>query len=128
MKSKRQLQMGENIKRIMSNIFMNNDLLVIDGNLVTILRADISPDATSVKIFIDIVSSKSVENNSEQSSLEKKSATEEKILRKVQKLTPALRHKLAIEADFRSVPQIKFLLDKSNEEVIRISNLLESQE
>ena len=54
MKSQRQLQIGENIKRIMSEIFLQEDFSVIMNNVITILEADVSPDAKNVKIFFDI--------------------------------------------------------------------------
>ena len=55
MKSQRQLQIGENIKRIMSEIFLQKDFSVIMSNVITILEADVSPDAKNVKIFVDFL-------------------------------------------------------------------------
>ena len=55
MKSQRQLQIGENIKRIMSEIFLQEDFSVIMSNVITIIEADVSPDAKNVKIFVDIL-------------------------------------------------------------------------
>ena len=52
MKSQRQLQIGENIKRIMSEIFLQEDFSVMMNNVITILEADVSPDAKNVKIFV----------------------------------------------------------------------------
>ena len=54
MKSQRQLQIGENIKRIMSEIFLQEDFSVIMSNVITIIEADVSPDAKNVKIFVNI--------------------------------------------------------------------------
>ena len=54
MKSKKQLQLGETIKRAMSEIFLRDDILNLAGSYITILEADVSPDAKNVKIFIDV--------------------------------------------------------------------------
>ena len=53
-KSQRQLQIGEQIKRILAEIFLQESALTIKNGYITILQADISPDAKNAKIFIDI--------------------------------------------------------------------------
>ena len=54
MKSQRQLQIGENLKRVMCDIFMRDDILTVPGSYITILQADVSPDAKNAYIYIDI--------------------------------------------------------------------------
>ena len=54
MKSQRQLQIGETIKRIISEIFLRDDILTVPGSYITILEADVSPDAKNARIYIDI--------------------------------------------------------------------------
>jgi len=50
-KSQRQLQIGENIKRNMADIFIREGLSNISGSLISIVQADVSPDIKNVKIF-----------------------------------------------------------------------------
>lgn len=112
MKSKKQLKIGENVKRIMSNIFLRQDLSIIEGSLVTILEADISPDCTSAKIFIDILGQK--EN-------------EKKVLKKLNDLKVEIRFKLAQEANLRIAPELSFIHDKTSEHVSKINSLIEGE-
>ena len=51
-KSQRQLQVGEQIKRIVASIFLQEDIFVIKGAQVTIARADVSPDMKNARIFL----------------------------------------------------------------------------
>lgn len=96
----------------MSQIFLREDLGMIEGNIITILEADVSPDCAAVKIFIDIL------GNPE---------NEKKILKKLKDYTPNLRFKLAQEATLRIVPAISFIHDKTSEYVSKISSLIEKE-
>ena len=50
-KTQRQLQIGENIKRILTDIFIRNDITTAKNSYITITEADVSPDAKNAKIF-----------------------------------------------------------------------------
>ena len=52
MKSQRQLQIGENIKRILSEIFLRDDVAMYPGSIITVLEADVSPDAKNIRVYI----------------------------------------------------------------------------
>ena len=134
MASKRQLQIAETIKRTMSEIFIENDLSIIDGNFVTITQAEISADGSSVKIFIDITPAKTsldLEKISEISpqnsakSSQKIPDFEGGIIAKLKKLTPTLRFNLAARTKLRITPEIKFLLDNTNQQISQISKLFQ---
>jgi ribosome-binding factor A len=112
MKSQRQLQVGETIKRAMSDIFMREDILTIPGSYITILEADVSPDAKNAKIFIDIFGN---EKN------------HEKILEKLNELTPYFRHHLAKKITLRLVPEIVFLLDKTQQKALDLELLIANE-
>lgn len=109
MKSQRQLQIGENIKRVMSEIFMREGLSSLNGSLVTILEADVSPDVKNVKIFIDIFGNESFHDQ---------------IIRKLNEMATNLRYKLAKQITFRTVPEIMFVLDKSQSRAYKIESLI----
>ena len=94
MKSQRQLQIGENIKRIMSEIFLEEDFSVMMNNVITVLEADVSPDAKNVKIFVDIFGD---------------SSKHQQIFDKICGLTPHFRYELAKKINLRITPEIVFI-------------------
>lgn len=109
MKSQRQLQIGENIKRVMSEIFMKDDILSVPGSYITILEADVSPDAKNVKIFIDIFGNKDMHD---------------KIIEKLNEAQSHFRHELAQKIALKSIPQIRFILDNTTDKARNIEDLI----
>lgn len=112
MKSKKQLQLGETIKRAMSEIFLRDDVLSLKGSYVTILEADASPDLKNVRIFIDIFG-----NEKEH----------DKIINKLNEIAPHFRYELAKKLAVRMMPEISFILDKTQAHVSRIEELLKDK-
>ncbi|MBU6338801.1 MAG: 30S ribosome-binding factor RbfA [Rickettsiales bacterium] len=112
MKSQRQLQIGENIKRNMSEIFLREDILTVPGSYITILEADVSPDAKNVKIFIDIFGNEEVH---------------QKIVDKLNDMVPFFRHQLAKRVTLRVVPEIIFVLDKTEQNASSIEALIDKE-
>lgn len=112
MKSQRQLQIGENIKRNMSEIFLREDILTIPGSYITILEADVSPDAKNVKIFIDIFGNET---------------SHKKIVDKLNEMVPFFRHQLAKRVMLRVIPEIIFILDKTEEKASNIEALIDKE-
>lgn len=111
-KSQRQLQIGENIKRILSDVFMREDILSVPGCYITVLEADVSPDAKNVKVFIDIFG---------------KEELHDKILNSLNKNSSHFRAHLAKKAVLRTVPEIVFILDKSGKKATDIESLIASE-
>lgn len=109
MKSQRQLQIGENIKRIMSEIFLREDILTVPGSYITILEADVSPDAKNARIFIDIFGNDKMH---------------EKIVEKLNDMRPFFRHQLAKKVTLRVVPEIIFVLDKTQDNALSLEKLI----
>lgn len=109
MKSQRQLQIGENIKRLMSEIFLREDILTVPGSYITILEADVSPDAKNVRIFIDIFGNEKIH---------------EKIVEKLNEMRPFFRHQLAKKITLRVVPEIIFMLDKTQSKALNLEKLI----
>jgi ribosome-binding factor A len=112
MKSQRQLQIGENIKRIMSEIFLQEDFSVIMNNVITIIEADVSPDAKNVKIFVDILGD---------------STKHKQIFDKICAFAPHFRYELAKKINLRIIPEITFIHDQTFQNASAIEALI-SQE
>lgn len=112
MKSQRQLQIGENIKRIMSEIFLRGDILTIPGSYITILEADVSPDVKNVKIYLDIFG-----NDDKQKD----------IVKALNKAAPHFRAQLAKKTVLRVVPEISFILDKTQDKAMKIDDLINKE-
>jgi ribosome-binding factor A len=112
MKSQRQLQIGENIKRIMSDIFLRDDILTVPGSFITVLEADVSPDAKNVKIFIDIFGNEKMH---------------EKIITKLNEMSPHFRYKMAKKLTLRIVPEIIFVLDNTQSNAMSLEALIENE-
>jgi len=109
MKSQRQLQIGENVKRIMSDIFLRDDILSVPGSLITVLQADVSPDAKNAKIFIDIFGNEKIH---------------EKIVEKLNEAAPHFRYQMAKRVTLRVVPEITFVLDKTQSKAMSLEELI----
>jgi ribosome-binding factor A len=109
MKSQRQLQIGENIKRVMSEIFLRDDILTIPGSYITILEADVSPDAKNVKIYIDIFGNEKLHDQ---------------ILKSLNKAAPHFRFELSKRVSLRVAPEIVFALDRTESRAMKIDDLL----
>lgn len=109
MKSQRQLQIGENVKRIMSEIFLREDILTVPGSYITILEADVSPDAKNARIFIDIFGNEKIH---------------EKIVEKLNQMVPFFRHQMAKRVTLRVVPEINFVLDRTQQKALNLEELL----
>lgn len=112
MKSQRQLQIGENIKRIMSEIFLREDILTVPGSYITILEADVSPDAKNARIFIDIFGN---------------DAIHEKIVEKLNQMVPFFRHQMAKRITLRVVPEVIFVLDKTQSNALNLEALIANE-
>jgi len=112
MKSQRQLQIGENIKRVISEIFLRDDILSIPGSYITILEADVSPDAKNVKIYIDIFGNEGMH---------------EKIVKALNKAAPHFRFQLAKKVMLRVIPEIIFVNDKTHQRAMSLDSLIENE-
>ena len=110
-KIQRQLQIGEQIKRVLAEIFLQDNLFAIKNGYITILQADVSPDAKNAKIFIDIFGD--VDNK--------------KIMSELKQISPYLRGKLSSKLNLRCTPELSFILDKTADEVTKIEDLLNQE-
>ncbi len=111
-KSQRQLQIGENIKRIMSEIFMREDILAVPNTQIVVREADVSPDAKSVKIFVSLFGNDSIH---------------EKIVAQLNKVNAHFRYQLAKKITLRFTPEISFVLDKAEKYASEIEALINKE-
>ena len=112
MKSQRQLQIGETLKRIMSEIFLRDDILTVPGSYITLTEVDVSPDAKNAKIFIDIFGNDAIHG---------------KIIAKLNEAAPHFRYQLAKKITLRVVPEIIFELDKRQKNVASVEAILDQE-
>ena len=113
MKSQRQLQIGETIKRVISELFLRDDIFFNkQGAHITISQADVSPDAKSAKIFVNIFGN---------------DAVHEKLVAKLNEMAPHFRFQIAKKVVLRVVPEIDFVLDKTQKNAFDISALIEQE-
>jgi ribosome-binding factor A len=112
-KSQRQLQMGENLKRILAEIFLKNNYSSMNGNITTILEVSMSPDLKNARVFIDVFG-----NN----------ATHiVEIVEKLNKLVPNIRHQIAKKLTARTIPELSFVLDETYKNANHIEQLLKQE-
>jgi ribosome-binding factor A len=111
MKSQRQLQMGQLVKKHISEIFLRDDLLSMSKAFITIAEADVSPDLKIAKIFLNIFGT---DNSAE-------------IIIKLNNNAGHFRHKLASFITARNVPEIRFVLDDTANKAFKIEALIESE-
>ena len=110
-KSQRQLQIGEQIKRILAEIFLQDGVLSTKNGHITILQADISPDAKNAKIFINVFGG----------------VDGKKIIDDLKQISPYLRSKLANKINLRYTPELTFILDDTSKAVGRLEDLLNEE-
>ena len=113
-KSQRQLQIGENIKRNMADIFIRDGLSNISGSLISIVEADVSPDMKNVKIYIDIFGGDQ--------------KIHKKIIKDLNQAVGHFRYELAKRISLRVVPEIIFIIDETQERAKKIAELINSEQ
>ena len=112
-KSKRQLQIGEQIKRILAEIFMRDNNFSLPGVHITISEADVSADIKNAKIFVNIFG-KINDRSILIGELNKKAAV-------------YLRTKLAKQLTTRYVPALFFILDNAIEKGNEMDKILKKE-
>ncbi len=111
-KSQKQLQLGENYKRAMSQIFIEDDLLHFKDCHITILEADISADLKNIKFYLDIFASEDLRS---------------KVINHLNNLQSYLRKKITNKVKSRVVPDLRFVIDDSATKAVRIDELLKKE-
>ena len=110
-RSQRQLQVGEQIKRIVASIFLQEDIFVIKDAQVTISRADVSPDMKNVRIIINIFGE-----------VDKK-----KMTKALNAASAFFRARLAKQITMRVTPELLFILDDAGTDAQKTLAILEQE-
>jgi ribosome-binding factor A len=109
-KSLRQLQVAENIKRTLSEIFLEKGLLNYSSSYISVTQVDISPDLKNAKIYLDIFN-----QNQE---------VKPKILNYFNNLEKTLRFELSKKIKLRFAPELSFIEDKTQENAFKIEKII----
>ncbi len=114
-KSVLQLRTQEKIQHLLLDFFSKGDM-VLNGNnfFISVSSVDISPNLRNLKIFLDIA------NMEEKNKKQVVKHLNENYINTIKSL-------LAKKVNLRYVPDIYFLLDNSNEKLIKISNLIDDE-
>ncbi|HHB78686.1 MAG TPA: 30S ribosome-binding factor RbfA [Saprospiraceae bacterium] len=112
MKSKRQSQVGELIRRAFSTVLQAEGPYIYGHDkLVTITSVDVTPDFAIAKVYLSIFNADD----------------KDEVMGLMQQSTSMLRSKLAqrISKKVRRLPDLHFFLDETVDEMYRVNQLLD---
>ncbi|MBK8699571.1 MAG: ribosome-binding factor A [Saprospiraceae bacterium] len=110
METKRQLQLGELIKRNFSLVLQQEGRYIYGDVLVSVTKAIISPDQSQVKIYVSVYGAPNKED----------------VLMKIEENLHPLKQHLAhrIKNQIRRIPELFVFIDDTLDEMYRIDDLL----
>ena len=111
-KSQKQLQIGEQVKREIANIFLKNDIFAKKDLKVTVKEADVSPDLKNIKIFISL-------NNDD--------FNQDKLVNELNVNNMYFQKIIAKSMRLRLIPKILFTIDNSMSYGQKISKLISEE-
>jgi len=106
--SQRQLQVSEQIRFALSNLFLTGEVAEIDGASITVSQVTISPDLKHCTAYIMPLGGKD----------------KERLLEILSTISPQIRHLISKKVKLRYTPTVKFKLDESFEYAANISRIL----
>lgn len=108
--TQRQLRVGEEIKRVVSNIFERGEIREpeVENAVITVTEVRISPDLKNAKIFIITFNGENVEN----------------IIKILNESKWYFRKQLSKNMVCKFTPEVRFYKDDSFDEAFRIESLL----
>lgn len=111
---KRQKQVAGVIHEEMTAIFRKRGLSMVDGGLVSISAVKITPDLLEARIYLSVFQAK---DNAA-------------VLKKIEEKAPEIKRDLAskIKHQLRRIPEIKYYLDDTLDQVFKIEELLKKIE
>jgi ribosome-binding factor A len=109
MDTKRQLQIGELLRRHFSPVFQQEGPYIYGPAFISVTQVKISPDMSLAKVYLSIFNTDN----------------KEEVLQKVINHTHVLKQGLAarIKNHVRRIPQIHFFLDDTTDEMFRVDSL-----
>ncbi|MDR3290252.1 MAG: ribosome-binding factor A [Rickettsiales bacterium] len=114
-KSVLQLRLQKQIQHLLQDMFLKSDFSYKEKKFfITMANVDISPDLRNLKLLIEV------------SDLDLKIKNE--VVKRLNKESVfAVKKMLAEKMNLRYVPDVFFLLDKGNEKIIKISEIIEKE-
>jgi ribosome-binding factor A len=111
MDSKRQLQIGELIRRHFSPVFLQEGPYIYGQAMVSISLVKVAPDLSMAKVYLSIFNTDN----------------KEEVLQKVINHTHILKQGLAsrIKNHVRRIPQLHFFLDETADELFNVDKLFD---
>lgn len=111
-KSKKQLQVGENLKRFFSQLFLEEDSLTFPNCYITISEVDVSPDLKNVKVYLNIFGNDDMHD---------------KIIKYLNNNISFFNKKIAKELRVRFIPDLVFINDETAKKSSRIYALIDHE-
>ena len=118
MKSQRQLQVAEEIRRNIAEIFIENDIFQNPNIHTTIRQVDVSADIKNAKIQLEIFTEKKED---------KINGKEQKIIDQLNQSIIFFKKQLSRKIKLKYIPKISFILDKSNISSLKINQLIDQE-
>lgn len=108
--TQRQLRVGEEIKRVVSNIFERGDIRNpdVENAVITVTEVKISPDLKNAKIFVITFNGENIEA----------------IIKGLNESKGYVRKQLGKNMAMKFTPEIRFFKDETFDEAFRIESLL----
>ncbi len=107
----RQKKVAELIKEQLSLLFQKNGFYTLKGSLVTITSVTMTPDLLEAKVYLSVFNAKN----------------KQEILDELENHHKEIRHQLGnkIAKQVRRVPEFKFFLDETLDEVFKMEKLFD---
>lgn len=106
---KRQKQVAGLINEELTLIFQKQGLSMVDGSLVSIASVKVTPDLLEARVYLSLFQAKDPQQ----------------ILQKIEEKAPVIKRELSarIKHQLRRMPELKYFLDDTLEQVFRIEAL-----
>jgi ribosome-binding factor A len=116
MPSQRQLRVGEDLRHLIANVFVQGDIFHpdLEGVSVTVTHVSVGPDLRQATVSVIPLGFESEEDMAG-------------IVKTLNEITPQVRHAIAPKITFKNVPSLRFKLDTSFSYGAKIDALLFKQ-
>ncbi len=110
-KSQRQLRVGEELRHLISNVFLRETFYdqIIENNYITVTEVNVSPDLKNAKVYIMPLGG---ENKFE-------------VLDSINKVNGRIKKLISNNINLRQIPKLKFKIDETFEYAKNIENILQ---
>lgn len=118
--SQRQLRVGEEVRHALAQVLMRGELRdpALAGVSVTVSEVRLSPDLKNATCFVTPLGASAGQG----------AASEEEVIRALQRAAAFLRGQVAREVKLKFMPALRFRIDDSFDEAARIDDLLQRPE